>query len=165
MPEVTTGLTLSGLAGSLAAVTGLVAANGFFVAAEFALVSVRRSRIDELMEQGVTAAAAVHRAIHDLDRYIAGTQVGITIASLALGWIGHPALVPLVEPVVQFLGFGASPVVVHTIAIARRVYCDYFFCTSSWVSWCPSRWPCRSQYRWRFSSRGRFGWRRFCFNH
>ena len=77
---------------SLVAVAVLVFFNGFFVAAEFALVSVRRTRIDELAAQGFAGTKVVKRAIRDLDRYIAGTQVGITLASLALGWIGEPAL-------------------------------------------------------------------------
>ena len=88
---------------SLASVFFLVALNGFFVASEFALVSVRRSRIEAMVDQKVHGARAVQSAIGDLDRYIAGTQVGITIASLALGWIGEPALVHILAPVVAFI--------------------------------------------------------------
>ena len=60
----------------------LVLANAFFVASEFALVSVRKTRIDQLAAEGNGAAAVVQRAVRDLDRYIAATQVGITLASL-----------------------------------------------------------------------------------
>ncbi len=82
----------------LVAVAALVAVNGFFVAAEFALVSVRRTRVEELVAQGDRSAALVQRAIRDPDRFIAATQLGITMASLLLGWIGEEALVPLFEP-------------------------------------------------------------------
>ncbi len=82
---------------------GLVLLNAFFVAAEFSLVSVRRSRIAELVAAGDAAAAVVQKAIHQQDRFIAATQLGITLASLGLGWIGEPALGHLIEPVVAAL--------------------------------------------------------------
>ena len=80
---------------NLAIVFILVLANAFFVASEFALVSVRKTRIDQLAAEGNSAAAVVQRAVRDLDRYIAATQVGITIASLLLGGRGERALEPL----------------------------------------------------------------------
>lgn len=101
----------------LGTVAVLVLLNGFFVASEFALVSVRRSRVDELVSQGKRGALSVRSAVRDLDRYIAGTQVGITLASLGLGWIGEPALAHLIEPVVELLPFGSNPAVLHTIAV------------------------------------------------
>jgi CBS domain containing-hemolysin-like protein len=67
----------------------LVMANGFFVAAEFALVGSRRTRIDAMAETGSRAAKLAQSAIHHLDHYISGTQLGITLASLALGWVGE----------------------------------------------------------------------------
>jgi len=76
----------------------LVLANAFFVASEFALVSVRKTRIDQLAAEGNSAAVVVQRAVRDLDRYIAATQVGITIASLLLGGLGEEALEPLLHP-------------------------------------------------------------------
>lgn len=79
----------------------LVLANGFFVAAEFALVSVRRTRVDELIQQGKSGAAEIKRALDDPDRFIAATQLGITIASLGLGWLGEPALAHFIEPVIR----------------------------------------------------------------
>ncbi|MBN1286287.1 MAG: HlyC/CorC family transporter [Anaerolineae bacterium] len=87
----------------LLAALGLVLLNAFFVAAEFSLVSVRRSRIETLIAEGNSAAKVVQAAIKDLDRYIAATQLGITIASLGLGWVGEPALGHLVEPLVAGL--------------------------------------------------------------
>jgi len=82
---------------------GLVLLNAFFVAAEFSLVSVRRSRIAELVEAGDAAATVVQKALEHQDRFIAATQLGITLASLGLGWIGEPALGHLIEPVVVAL--------------------------------------------------------------
>lgn len=87
-------------AAGLIAVPGLVALNGFFVAAEFALVAVRKTRIEELVGRGAAGARAARDAITHLDRTIAATQLGITLASIALGWVGEPALARLVEPVV-----------------------------------------------------------------
>jgi CBS domain containing-hemolysin-like protein len=84
---------------NIAIVLILVLANAFFVASEFALVSVRKTRIDQLVAEGNRTAAVVQRAIRDLDRYIAATQVGITIASLMLGGFGERTL----EPILFFL--------------------------------------------------------------
>ncbi len=81
----------------LVAVLLLVALNGFFVAAEFALVSVRRSRIAELADQGSAGAARVQRALSDLDQFIAATQLGITMASLGLGWLGEPVVAQILH--------------------------------------------------------------------
>ena len=82
------------------AVILLVLANGFFVAAEFSLVSVRRTRITELVSQGNASAVSVEKALENPDRVIAATQLGITLASLGLGWIGEPALSHWLEPIV-----------------------------------------------------------------
>jgi CBS domain containing-hemolysin-like protein len=87
------------LLGQLAAVAALLFMNGFFVAAEFALVSVRRTRVEELIAEGNQTATIVKKIIRDPDRFIAATQLGITIASLGLGWIAEPALAHLIEPV------------------------------------------------------------------
>jgi magnesium and cobalt exporter, CNNM family len=89
----------STVAVDIAIVFILVLANAFFVASEFALVSVRKTRIDQLAAEGNSTAAVVQRAVHNLDRYIAATQVGITLASLLLGGIGERTL----EPILAFL--------------------------------------------------------------
>lgn len=81
----------------------LVATNGFFVAAEFSLVGARRTRITQLAEEGNAAAKTAQKAIDHLDSYIAATQLGITLASLALGWIGEPAVAHLIEPLIHLL--------------------------------------------------------------
>jgi len=101
----------------------LLLANGFFVAAEFALVSVRRTRVDELIADGNRTAKTVKHVIHDPDRFIAATQLGITMASLGLGWIAEPALAHLIEPVfwvlpANWVAPSAHVVAAGTIAFA-----------------------------------------------
>jgi len=97
----------SSLTGSLifdiAIVLILVLANAFFVASEFSLVSIRRTRVDQLAAEGNAAAVVVQRAVRDLDRYIAATQVGITIASLLLGGLGEQTLAPLLAPLFSWV--------------------------------------------------------------
>lgn len=100
----------------LVAVALLVLANGFFVASEFALVSVRKTRIYELVSQGDRAAQWVARAIEDPDSVIAATQLGITLSSLGLGWIGEPALAHLLEPIVALVPEGARSGLSHTLS-------------------------------------------------
>jgi len=102
----------------LAAIVVLVAANAFFVAAEFALVSVRRTRIEELVAQSNKAAKWVQKATQDPDRFIAATQLGITLASLGLGWLGEPALAHLLEPIVALVPSSVRSGVSHGLAAA-----------------------------------------------
>ena len=104
---------------SLLAVLLLVLANGFSVATEFALVSVRRTRMQQLAADGNRRAQQVLGELKDLDTYIAATQLGITIASLALGWIGEPAVASLIEPLIrslQFIPDASREAVTHTIS-------------------------------------------------
>jgi CBS domain containing-hemolysin-like protein len=100
------------------ALLALVFANGFFVAAEFAIVSVRKTRIDQLIAEGHRGARAVRRAVSDPDSYIAATQLGITMASLGLGWIGEPALAALIEPAFTALPAPVAAASAHSFAIA-----------------------------------------------
>jgi CBS domain containing-hemolysin-like protein len=106
----------------LAIVLVLVLANGFFVAAEFALVAVRRSRIDEMAARGDAGARVVQRTLKDLDRYISATQLGITLASLALGWLGEEAIAALVDRVLVHLGYTAPATAIHTTAAAITAF-------------------------------------------
>jgi putative hemolysin len=101
----------------LIAVLVLVLANGFFVATEFAIVAVRRSRLEQLVEEGRAGAQAAKAVVGQLDAYIAATQFGITIASLALGWIGEPALAHLLEPPFVLLAGDFAPAAAHGAAI------------------------------------------------
>jgi CBS domain containing-hemolysin-like protein len=101
---------MSPLAGLLIAVA-LVAANGFFVATEFALVSSRSTRIDQLAAAGNRAARMVQRAKNNPTRFISGTQLGVTVASLLLGWIGETTFAELIQPALDqlLILFGQSP--------------------------------------------------------
>ncbi|HUK37110.1 MAG TPA: hemolysin family protein [Vicinamibacterales bacterium] len=111
-------MTLSSVAWRLAGLLALVCANGFFVAAEFSIVTVRKTRIDQLIAEGHSTALAVRRAISAPDRYIAATQVGITMASLGLGWIGEPSLAALLQPSLAFLPATLAVTTAHTVAVA-----------------------------------------------
>ncbi|RNB87790.1 HlyC/CorC family transporter [Brevibacillus fluminis] len=90
----------------LAFVLILVFLNGFFVATEFAVVKVRESRITQLIAEGNAKARHVERLIHHLDAYLSATQLGITLASLGLGWLGEPAIAHLLEPLFHYFGVG-----------------------------------------------------------
>ncbi|NOT61275.1 MAG: HlyC/CorC family transporter [Acidobacteria bacterium] len=97
----------------------LVIANGFFVAVEFALVSVRRSRIESLAANGKMGARSVLRALDHLDSMLSASQFGITIASLALGAVGESTLAHLLEPVfARVMPVNAAPWIAHSIAVA-----------------------------------------------
>ena len=101
----------------LLAIMTLVLANGFFVAAEFALVTVRKTRIDQLIAEGSATARVVRRALGDPDSYIAATQLGITMTSLGLGWIGEPALAVVLEPgLAAMVGDRMAVATSHSIA-------------------------------------------------
>ncbi|MDP9194158.1 MAG: hemolysin family protein [Acidobacteriota bacterium] len=82
----------------------LVLANGFFVAAEFAIVKVRSTQLAELADEGSLRAKMARRLIKHLDAYLSATQLGITLASLALGWVGEPAFEHILEPVFKSMG-------------------------------------------------------------
>ena len=98
----------------LLAVVLLVAANGFFVAAEFALVGVRSSRIETLVAQGSGSAKRLMQLLQNLNAYLSACQLGITLASLALGWIGEPAVASLLHGPLS----GLSETLQHGIAFA-----------------------------------------------
>ena len=96
----------------------LVAANGLFVATEFAYIAVRRTRVEQLAGQGHARARLLLASLRDLDSYIAATQLGITMSSLALGWVGEPAIGRLVDPPVEaVLGPFAAAAVSHAAAV------------------------------------------------
>jgi putative hemolysin len=101
----------------LVSVLVLIALNAFFVAAEFALVTVRWTRVEEMVERGRFGAKAVAKALENLDDAIAATQVGITFASLALGWVGEPALAHLLEPLFRGLPDAWGIVTTHAVAV------------------------------------------------
>ncbi|MFN2564336.1 MAG: hemolysin family protein [Gemmatimonadaceae bacterium] len=108
------GLTIGSIALRLGIVFLLVFANGFFVAAEFALVGARRSKIDAMVARGDSRARTVRDALTHLDRYISATQLGITLASLALGWLGEPALAAMIDRLFGLLGVDITRGAAHT---------------------------------------------------
>ncbi|HLN64503.1 MAG TPA: hemolysin family protein [Symbiobacteriaceae bacterium] len=102
------------------AAVALVLLNGFFVAAEFAIVKVRATRIQQLADEGNRRAAVAQVVVNRLDEHLSATQLGITLSSLALGWIGEPALAMLLEPPLYALGRWIpalrAPLVLHTVS-------------------------------------------------
>jgi CBS domain containing-hemolysin-like protein len=102
-------LDFYGVAWRLGATVFFVLLNGFFVAAEFALVKVRESRISHLADQGSRGAAAVRHILQHLDRYLSACQLGITLASLILGALGEPAVSVLLIAAATSLGMPISP--------------------------------------------------------
>ena len=94
----------------------LIAMNGFFVAAEFCCVKMRPSRLETLIQDGNTRAKYAKKLIDELDEALSVTQLGITLASLGLGWVGEPFVAELISPVIHALGFGET--IGHTISFA-----------------------------------------------
>jgi CBS domain containing-hemolysin-like protein len=99
----------------LAAVFALVLLNGFFVAAEFAIVKVRSTQIEPLLRSGLKRAKLAHHVITHLDAYLSATQLGITLTSLGLGWLGEPFVAHLIEPVFALAGV-TNPTVLATVS-------------------------------------------------
>jgi CBS domain containing-hemolysin-like protein len=103
----------------LVSILVLVAVNGFFVAAEFAFVGVRRSRIEALAAEGNAGAERLLNLLDNLSAYLSASQLGITVASLALGMLGEPAVAALIEP--SLTRAGLSPAAIHLIAISIAI--------------------------------------------
>lgn len=106
-PEVTIG--------KLLVIAVLVFLNAFFVAAEFALVKVRLSQLEALAEEGNARAGKAQAVVGDLDAYLSACQLGITLASLGLGWVGEPFLAELLQPFFRILGI-SSPALITSIS-------------------------------------------------
>jgi CBS domain containing-hemolysin-like protein len=100
----------------IAGVGCLILLNGLFVAAEFAIVKVRSTQIEPLLKSGQSRAMLVQHVINHLDRYISATQLGITVTSLALGWLGEPLVAGLIEPVMALIGL-TGKATVGTVAL------------------------------------------------
>ncbi len=94
----------------------LIAMNGFFVAAEFCCVKMRPSRLETLIQEGNTRAKYAKKLIDELDEALSVTQLGITLASLGLGWVGEPFVAELIAPLIHAAGFGET--LGHTISFA-----------------------------------------------
>ncbi len=98
-------------------VVALVLANGLFVAAEFSIVTARRARMESLAAQGNPFARLVSRAIDNVNNYLAATQLGITMASIGLGWVGEPLLADVIEPAFGWLPEKGAGPASHTVAV------------------------------------------------
>lgn len=96
----------------------LVFANGFFVATEFAIVKIRATRLDELVRSGNRRAAKARRVVERLDEYLSATQLGITLSSLGLGWLGEPAFAALIRPLLEPLSLSEGAISAVAIAVA-----------------------------------------------
>lgn len=108
--------------GGVIAVFALIFINGFFVAAEFAFIAIRRTRVEQLVAAGRPGAGSVQDAINHLDSYIAACQLGITIASIALGWVAEPLLAGLVDPALGAVGaHGLSTALIFLVITALHV--------------------------------------------
>src|SRR5580704_8172367 len=106
----------------LLCIPALVLLNAFFVAAEFALVALRRTQIEELVTLKVPGARAVQNAVDHLDHSIAATQLGITLASIALGWVSEPALAHVLAPVFAGLGDLWGEGAAHSLAVGLAFF-------------------------------------------
>ena len=98
-------------------ITSLLLLNAFFVAAEFALVGVRKTRILQLSNEGNFDAKLALDAVKNIDRYIAAVQLGITISSLGIGWVGESTIARLIHPLFSFLPDSFESLTTHTVAI------------------------------------------------
>jgi putative hemolysin len=102
----------------LFAVLALVGINAFFSAAEFSLIAVRQSRVRQLVEQGDARARVVEILLTDLTRVVSGVQVGITLASLSLGYLGEITLAGILSPLVQAIPRPWAAIIAHGTALA-----------------------------------------------
>lgn len=102
----------------IAAALFLVLLNGFFVAAEFSLARARVTRLDQLAEAGRGSAVLARDQVRHIDRYLAACQLGITLASLGLGWLGEPAFGQAIKPVLEAVGLGESASSLTAIILA-----------------------------------------------
>lgn len=96
----------------------LLFSNGFFVAAEFAMVKVRKTRIEQLVKEGNATAEIALEAIKDLDKFIAAVQLGVTISSIGLGWVGEGTLARIIEPMFVFLPGISQTIATHTVSVS-----------------------------------------------
>ena len=107
---------------NLSIIVLLLFSNGFFVASEFAMVKVRKTRIEQLVKEGNSDAKIAQKAIDDLDKFIAAVQLGVTISSIGLGWVGESTIAKLIEPLF-FAISGINPTIAtHTVS-ATLAFC------------------------------------------
>ncbi len=96
----------------------LLLSNGFFVASEFAMVKVRKTRIEQLVNEGDENAPIAMEALSDLDKFIAAVQLGVTISSIGLGWVGEATLAKIIEPLFEFLPGTGQTLATHSLSVS-----------------------------------------------
>src|ERR1700722_3757926 len=101
----------------LIGVLALIALNGFFAAAEFSLVAVRLSRVRQLIQKGDARARVVESLLVDLHRVVSAVQLGITLASLALGALGESTLAAMLQPLLAGAGPAPGALIAHAVAL------------------------------------------------
>ncbi len=106
-----------GLIFNLSVIILLLFSNGFFVASEFAMVKVRKTRIEQLVKEGNPNAKLAMKAIEDLDKFVAAVQLGVTISSLGLGWVGESTLARIIDPIFAFLPGISKTLATHTVSV------------------------------------------------
>ena len=95
----------------------LLFVNGFFVAAEFSLVKVRKTRLEQLINDGNNRAKKAMSLVSDVNKMLAAAQLGVTIASIALGWVAEATVVQLIQPIINYLPFVSGTIAAHAIAV------------------------------------------------
>ena len=95
----------------------LLFVNAFFVAAEFSLVKVRKTRLEQLSNEGNSNAKKALKLVNDVNRMLAAAQLCVTIASIALGWVAESTIVQIIEPVISFFTVSYNVVSAHVIAV------------------------------------------------
>lgn len=105
----------------------LLFSNGFFVASEFAMVKVRKTRIEQLVHEGNYNAKIAMEALKDLDKFIAAVQLGVTISSIGLGWVGEGTLARIIEPLFVFLPGVSKTIATHTLSASIAFALITFF--------------------------------------
>src|SRR5574344_1810016 len=104
------------IATNLFIIAFLLLSNAFFVAAEFSMVSVRKTRITELTKNGNFNAKIALETLQDLDRFVAAVQLGVTISSIGLGWVGESTIAAMLYPIFNFIPQQFQLIAVHTVA-------------------------------------------------
>lgn len=95
----------------------LILMNGFFAASEYAIIAVRKTRVDELVKKGNITAKLLQKALEERENYISSTQLGTTIVSLALGWVGEPVIANILSSLLSFLPQNSTTLITHSISI------------------------------------------------
>lgn len=139
---------------NLALVLLLVFANAFFVVSEFAIVKIRRTKLEELAHFGNKRAKIALKITENLNTYLSAIQLGITLASLGLGWIGEPAVSHLLEDLFGHY-FADNKVLLHSVSFGVA-FGFITLCTWCSANWCRSRWLFRTPKPMRLSLPNRF---------